>query len=43
MKSDRRKPNRLMDYDYKKNGAYFITICTKGRNEFLGSVVVGDE
>lgn len=23
-----RKPNRLIGYDYSKNGAYFITCCT---------------
>jgi hypothetical protein len=26
-----RKQNRLQDYDYSQNGAYFITICTKKR------------
>ncbi len=30
-----RKPNRLQDYDYGKNGAYFITICVKDRHEML--------
>jgi len=37
-----RKPNRLHDYDYSKNGAYFITICTKNRMEILGNIV-GDD
>ena len=26
-----RKRNRLPDYDYSENGAYFITICTEGK------------
>ena len=29
MDTPRRKPNRLKDYDYSENGAYFITVCTK--------------
>ena len=33
-----RKPNRLKDYDYSQNGAYFITICTEGRQRLLGSI-----
>lgn len=27
----RRKPNRLKDYDYSRNGMYFVTVCTKDR------------
>ena len=34
-----RKPNRLNDYDYSQNGAYFVTICTKDRHEILGKIV----
>ena len=30
-KYPKRKRNRLKDYDYSSNGAYFITICTKDR------------
>ena len=37
-----RKPNRLQDYDYSQNGAYFITICTQGRQKIL-SLIVGDD
>ena len=33
-----RKHLRLKGYDYSKNGAYFITICVKGRHEILGVV-----
>ena len=37
-----RKPNRLKDYDYSQNGAYFVTVCTKDRHEILGEILVGD-
>ena len=37
-----RSPNRLKDYDYNQNGAYFITICTQGRKKIL-SQIVGDD
>ena len=30
-----RKRNRLKDYDYSSNGAYFITICTKDRKNIF--------
>ena len=36
-----RKPNRLNNYDYSQNGAYFITICTKKRAEFFGEITGG--
>ena len=36
-----RKRNRLCNYDYGQNGAYFITICTKDRKQIL-SKIVGD-
>ena len=36
MEFQRRKRTRLKDYDYSQNGVYFITICTKNReNIFL--------
>ena len=38
----KRKPNRLCDYDYSTNGAYFVTICTQGRRKILSSIV-GDD
>ena len=31
----KRKTNRLSNYDYSLDGAYFITICTKDRQELL--------
>ena len=36
-----RKPNRLRDYDYGQNGAYFVTICVHNRKPIL-STIVGD-
>ena len=29
-------------WDYRNNGAYFITICTKNRRHFFGNVVDGE-
>lgn len=37
----KRKPNRLTGYDYSQPGAYFITICAKGRHAIFGTVCVG--
>ena len=37
-----RKQNRLENYDYSQNGAYFITICVKDRKRLL-SDIVGDD
>ena len=39
---DTRKAVRLSEYDYATPGAYFVTICTKGRAPIL-SRVVGDD
>jgi REP element-mobilizing transposase RayT len=33
-----RKPNRLKDYDYSQNGAYYITICTENRAEIFSNI-----
>ena len=30
---------RLINWDYGKNGAYFITICTKNRKHFFGEIL----
>lgn len=38
MNYHKRKPNRLINYDYSQNGAYFVTICTKDRRETLWEV-----
>ena len=34
-----RKRNRLQNYDYSQNGAYFITICTNNRKCLLSTIV----
>ena len=34
-----RKKNRLAQYDYGQNGAYFVTICTKDRKPILCDIV----
>jgi len=36
-----RKLNRLKDYDYSQFGYYYVTICTKNREEFFGDVIGG--
>jgi putative transposase len=33
---------RLQGYDYTQNGMYFVTICTKDRECYLGEVVKGE-
>jgi putative transposase len=35
----RRKQIRLKGYDYLSDGTYFITICTKNREEIFGKIV----
>ena len=37
----KRKPNRLKNYDYSQNGAYFVTICAKNRMEIFATIDVG--
>lgn len=37
----KRRHNRLQEYDYSQNGAYFITICTKDRKCLLSRIVGG--
>ncbi len=39
MEQPSRKKNRLQNYDYSGNGAYFITICTENRKCLLSTVV----
>ncbi len=38
----RRRGTRLKGYDYTQPGAYFITICTQGRECLFGGVVDGN-
>ena len=35
----KRKSNRLENYDYNSAGAYFITVCTKNRQNLLCDIV----
>ena len=42
MKLPQRKLNRLTEYDYSQNSAYFVTVCTQGRKKVL-STIVGDD
>ncbi len=37
----KRKRNRLENYDYSQNGAYFITICVQNRQQILSNIIVG--
>ena len=39
MEKQNRKLNRLENYDYTQNGAYFVTICTRDRKPVLGTIV----
>lgn len=34
----KRKPNRLKNYDYSQSGVYFITICTKDKENLFWDV-----
>ena len=34
-----RKPTRLKEYDYSSPGAYFITVCTRGKRCILSRIV----
>ena len=38
-----RKKNRLLNYDYSQNGAYFITVCANERRCLFASVVAGTQ
>jgi len=38
--SPKRKQIRLNRYDYSNSGAYYVTVCTKGRRCILSDVVV---
>ena len=39
MEFQQRKINRIPEYDYAQNGAYFVTICTQNRKKTLSSIV----
>ena len=44
---NKRKANRIEDYDYSQNGAYFVTICSMNKEktfgEFVGARLVAPE
>ena len=35
----KRKRNRLKEYDYSNAGYYFVTICVNDRNDYFGKIV----
>ena len=39
MELPKRKNIRLDNYNYSQNGAYFLTICVKERQDLLGNIV----
>ncbi len=39
MLKPRRRNNRLLNYDYSKNGLYYITPCTADRKNNFGSII----
>ena len=47
MEFQKRKPNRLKNYDYSQPNAYFITICTKNKEtlfwEYVGASIARPE
>lgn len=43
MELPQRKPTRLKGYDYSTEGAYFITLCIKGRKNLLSKIISGND
>lgn len=41
MAQSARKPTRLGVYDYSETGVYFVTICSKDKQNLFGSIVGG--
>jgi REP element-mobilizing transposase RayT len=41
MELPKRKPNRILHFDYSTPGAYFVTICTQDKAPLLSTVVGG--
>jgi len=39
----RRRPNRIPEFDYSQNYAYFLTICTDHKQCILGTIVKDDQ
>ena len=42
-KLPKRKPTRMRYFDYSRNGAYFITICTQDRKCLLSSIIKNND
>ena len=38
----RRNTNRLVWHDYALPGEYFVTVCTKDREDLLGEIIGGE-
>ena len=38
MELPKRKSPRMPGYDYRTNGAYFVTVCTKNKIQYFGDV-----
>ena len=38
-----RKATRIKDYDYSTPGVYFITVCTKDKQQILSHIVRGEQ
>ena len=41
MDKPRRKCLRLAEYDYAREGAYFVTVCAQGRQSVFGKIMDG--
>ena len=39
---EQRKDIRLKDYDYAQQGAYFVTVCSRNREDLFSKIVGGD-
>jgi len=37
----KRRSLRLKAFDYTQSGAYFVTVCTQGKNDLFGTIVDG--
>ena len=38
---NKRKPTRLKEFDYRQNGAYFLTVCSQNRENIFADVGEG--
>ena len=43
MEYPKRKRLRLQDYDYSQDGYYFLTICTRGKEELLSRITLKED